>query len=184
MRDGGAVYAGATPGDFTSIALSCLFVCSYFRRGWILQEVILPKFAELFWGEARIDYSWFSRATIDLRGRYGGCFSGDALAGMEAVRQIQYLRDSLHSHSKKCPFAGLVLRACYQTFSDPRDHIYGLLGLQKICHDMPFKHPLFQPDYSSSHLDCYKSAAQTLLIEREDIGILSLVAHRKMIDDE
>ncbi|KAJ4989724.1 heterokaryon incompatibility protein [Stagonosporopsis vannaccii] len=171
------------PNTASQSALQHLFERPYFRRGWIIQEIVLPKNAEIFWGQACINYLWLESATAFLTG-YDALFQDLAQLGMAAVNQIAQFRKVLHDTLEKYPFTQILMHAVYQTFSDPRDHIYGLLGLQKICRDMAFRRPLFYPDYTVSRLECYKSAVEILLTERGDIGILSLVAHRSQIPND
>src|SRR5690242_6972957 len=169
------------PYEPTQTALEHLFESPYFRRGWIIQEIVLPKSVEIFWGEACINYLSMESANQSLLYYHSARFHYPARHGMRALDQIRHLRELLHDTLEQCPFTQILTHAAYQGFSDPRDHIYGLLGLQKICRDMTFKRPLFYPDYTISHLECYKSAVETLLTEREDLGILSLIRHRSQI---
>ncbi|KAJ8118593.1 hypothetical protein OPT61_g484 [Boeremia exigua] len=177
LRTGGTVSTDDVLDKTTIVALEHLFARSYFRRGWIVQEVVLPKTAEIIWDQACINYLWFQAATSDLFAHHLREFSDSALYGLLAVDRIRSFRFKLHDTPGEYAFARVLMLFNNQEFGDPRDHIYGLLGLQKICRDMNLKRPLFQPNYTISYLECYKSAAETLLIEHQDMGIISLVQH-------
>ena len=165
------------PGGFVPVALEHFFTRPYFRRGWVVQEIVLPGKADMFWGLAQIDFHWFCRADHGLRVLWSPKFSGDARDGLWAIAFIQRLRGSAHEFPTQYPFSKLLMYTREQKFSDPRDRIYGLLGLAKICCELASKPLLLRPDYSISMLECYKRATETLLTECKDTSILSLVKY-------
>lgn len=180
----GAVTLDQPPDDVEIAALEQLFTCPYFLRGWIIQEIVLPKTAELSWGRARINYLWISEFTRKLRDPYSTYFTALARSGMEGIDEIRRIRYALHDTPKQFPFTELLMSTSSNIFTDPRDYIYGLLGLQKICRDMTLQRPLFQPDYTLDYIECHKSAIETLLVDRGDLCIVSLQYYRDVITDD
>jgi len=72
----------------------------------------------------------------------------------------------------------LLASTVYVTFSDPKDRIYGLLGLKTIEHDPADGRLLVDPDYSITPMECYRRVASKLLLEWHDFRVLSWAGHR------
>jgi hypothetical protein len=168
-------------GEFTLLALRCLFACPYFRRGWVVQEAVLHSTNEVFWGKARLDFEWLGYTAHHLENSWS-LLSGASYEGLEAVSSMRILRIGIHEISSTYRFSSLLIYTRCQSFSDPRDHVYGLLGLKTACCELTLNASLFQPDYNAGVADCYRTATEALL-ECGDIGILALVEHFRTIAD-
>lgn len=168
--------------DITMEALWYLFERPYFSRGWIVQELVLPKSVQVYCDEACINYRFLENFVFEA---WDSNAEKEFAVGYrledDRVLWIRDLRQNLHDTSKSIRFTEMLMLTRHQNFSDPRDCVYGLLGLQDLCHDMNFQRPLFKPDYTVSTIKCYKSLVETLLIDRGDIGILTLVRHSDLV---
>lgn len=136
--------------------------------------MVLAKTADIFWDKAQVKFAWLSEAARSVLRHYVFAFSSDAIQGAASVSTIRGLHRDMHRIPAQCPFSDLLIQTCYQVFSDSKDNIYGLLGLQKLCSDMAPDTPLFKPDYHTTDFHCYKMATETLLIRCGDLGMLAL----------
>jgi hypothetical protein len=138
------------PFDYTKFsALSNLFQRQYWKRVWIIQEVALSQKARLICGKVEIDfwivrhafYTW--RSMQDMECALIGI--ADQIAFSTFWLGLQFSPIPLAAMSAKqegISLLDLVQRSGYALASDPRDKIYGLLGL------IPSGGVLFLPDYS------------------------------------
>jgi hypothetical protein len=173
--------------DVTTKALWYLFEYPYFSRGWVVQELVLPKSVEVYCDEACINYRFLEnfvrKSAFDFS-------SADGTSAFRVRRKdyriawIRELRKRLHDNPRPMAFTEMLMLTRHGIFSDPRDCVYGLLGLQRLCRDMSFQRPLFKPDYTISWTECYKSFVETLLIDRGDIGVLTLAKHSDLVVDD
>lgn len=128
--------------DLIRQGLRYLGDASYWSRIWIIQEVVLARKARLRVGD--YDFSWNSVYRMRLEARHSKSWSlhdmGWAMTNILDLRQDWYKGRPLDLVNGMRDFGT-------QKCSDPRDKIYGLLGLmtQKPC----------VPDYSKSSKDLY-----------------------------
>jgi hypothetical protein len=186
--------------DVTMKALWYLFECPYFSRGWIVQELVLPRSVQVYCNEACINYRLLEENQFQptnqptnrlLEDFVRKSHSSDAQRISASrfrmndyrILWIRALREKLHDIPTSIAFSEMLRLTRHQNFSDPKDCVYGLLGLQRLCRDMRFQHPLFKPDYTISRAECYKSFVETLLIGRGDISVLTLVRHSDLVVD-
>ncbi|KAK4555079.1 hypothetical protein LTR86_007845 [Recurvomyces mirabilis] len=133
----------SAPADDGSIMSATESVCarSYFRRLWIVQEVLLSKEIYLYCGYDVLAWDTLQKLTVgDGKDnefvRRGNCLSYVKLA-LARTRGISMNDWQLE---------GLIDRFSTQECSDARDKIYGMLGL--IAASKDFASPLpFTPDY-------------------------------------
>lgn len=171
--------------DVTMEALSYLFDRPYFSRGWIVQELVLPKSGQVYCDEACINYRFLENFVRESQDSDAQRISASRFPMKDyRIGWIRELRRKLHDTPASIAFTEMLMLTCHQNFSDPRDCVYGLLGLERICLEMRFQRPLFKPDYTISRAECYKSFMETLLIDRGDIGVLTLVKHSDLVMDD
>jgi hypothetical protein len=163
-------------------ALRSLLDNTYFRRGWIVQEVALPARVEMHWGKARINFDLVCRAAYYLHVMHRVQLHGSRKC-LRALDGIHKFRLTTHKKMhKKYRFSEILSKTSRSLFTDPRDYLYGMLGLQNLCIDGQSGETLFQPDYKASVLDCYKRVTETMLCRYGDLGFLALVDHRGETD--
>jgi hypothetical protein len=147
-----------------------LFELPWFSRLWVFQEAALSRFCTFVFGSCRtIPWNDLARgvclmrifAIRDIPDPRGV----DLIIG--AVLQANCSRDG-------SPLLALVSQNVNQECTDPRDHIFGLLGLTVWAKQRLRWPPLIQPSYVKSVSDCMRDATR-VMIEQE--GNLSPLLH-------
>ena len=165
--------SGDDPIDIQSAAMNALrHACSsqWFSRGWVVQEVALGASTSVFWGHAEISFEWLGIAAS------GGLISASDMCTFNMLNC--YFLFELCPLSKASGFLekscfDLLLSTGHVIFSDPKDRIYGLLGLKTSDHDPADGRLLIDPDYSITTVECYRRVASKLLLEWHDLRVLS-----------
>lgn len=130
------------------LALRALFERPYFRRMWIVQEVALGKKCVVYCGSCSVSWQDLSKAAL--------CLEDDAEHQIEAhrvVRMIMTLRRNNVAGGRiggYRPLTELIHQSFNLLCTNPRDKIYGVLGLAS---DINPEH--FSPNYSLSCQDVY-----------------------------
>jgi hypothetical protein len=126
----------------------------YWKRLWIVQEVVLARDLRIQCGESSIE--WF------VMGKFLACLKYTCDSDYRGPRYIPALRYTpaaklgyFRSETKQSWLRDLILSKSLATFrnakcSDPRDKIYGLLGLSNDRNDSIY------PDYNRSLLELYE----------------------------
>ncbi|KAK4231677.1 heterokaryon incompatibility protein 6,OR allele [Podospora fimiseda] len=150
-------------------ALIFLLQRPWFLRTWIIQEAALAKNATVVCGSHFVDWETFCRAVsyaIDL-----DYFAMTSPEIYSAIRNIYRARQQISSGQFIKP---LDLLASFRIFqaTDPRDKIFGILGLlnPSDLQKMHFK----QPNYSMSLPDVYTQLAIDCLTLENNLDILSM----------
>ncbi|KAI5373407.1 hypothetical protein J4E82_007929 [Alternaria postmessia] len=159
--------------EVTDVAIDALqLVCSspWFSRGWVVQEVALSTSASVFWGHSEIDFDWLGIAVycvIDIDAsrlslEMGYCQSLSSV--WSNARRSRGLRQSLFN---------LIALTSGFIFGEPKDRIYGLLGLKTFECDLADGQSFIDPDYNITTMECYRRVAAKLLTEWHDFRPLS-----------
>lgn len=162
-------------------ALTDLFTRSYFGRIWIVQEILLAKTAEVICGSHTIPWPdfWHAATVIVNLGLVVD-------VGKTEVRQrwiwhrlisIGELWEHRHALSGLWPSLPTPsLHALVELFlgnqvTDPRDRIYGMLGMVRPESQFGWDNPL-QADYTKSIEDVYRSAFEWSLKDSQKLAML------------
>jgi hypothetical protein len=110
-----------------NLAVAKLFRNDYFRRGWVIQEVVMGKKGYVHWGEGSIYsgvLSLAARLVITLEYRK---LMDDEVAwtGVNNWFMMEQLRTRARDH----PFIRCLQLARRNMFTDPLDRVYGLLAM-------------------------------------------------------
>ena len=152
-------------------ALKTVFERPYFRRVWIVQEVALARDALICCG--RWSTTW-SDMVVAAQLLVTGGVQGEEAFGV--VQIIERLRQENLARSKERLVELLpVSRELKST--DPRDKIYGILGLTSDATETAF-----QPDYTLSVADVYKRVTKSIIKSRGLLDILANVAFPRAIE--
>ncbi|KAH6865970.1 heterokaryon incompatibility protein-domain-containing protein [Alternaria rosae] len=169
---------GDDPPDIDLAATHALRqICSplWFSRGWVVQEVALGISTSVFWGHAEIGFEWLGVAASC------GILSAshDFSFGMLHCYFLFELCPLFKTYGplRKSCFA-LLRATMHVTFSDPKDRIYGLLGLSTLEYDPTDGRLLVDPDYSITTMECHRRVASKLLLEWHELRVLSWAGHR------
>lgn len=157
-------------------ALVDLFERDYWRRLWVVQEVNNAPYGIVYCGNKRTPWSKFARVSEIL-----GPFENDLLyrfARPTRVDRISYW-SCLTKHGPKslilpceAPLDDLLSYYRSRSTRDPRDKLYGLLGIlpSQIRRD-------FKPDYKSSPEKLYRDIVEYVLRTTRSLSIICEAHH-------
>ncbi|KAL9114344.1 MAG: hypothetical protein Q9227_001766 [Pyrenula ochraceoflavens] len=136
----------------TAHPLECLFRSSWFRRKWVIQEVVLSRQVDVVFHDFRIDWNWIGLASAILRTLDDDFIQRHRLFNMYNAYLIFRLGRSTRlnqSFPLEISFLQLLrLTAAFKT-SEEKDTVFALLGLQTTDHH-PQDSPLIRTDYSKT----------------------------------
>ncbi len=157
------------------LSMSELFKRPWFDRMWVLQEIGTDAPSELYWGDAVLDWADVSAAASLLKDH------GYALRReYDLLVWKPWYMDKLFSPSeymsKALCFTFELHRARWQVASDPRDHIFALLG-HPAARGGPDAAVVPQADYTKSVEDVYLDFTARVLQRGDSLMILNTVQH-------
>lgn len=160
-----------------STAMSRLYLCAFFRRGWVIQEVALSSIAVVHWGHAQINFAWLGLAAYITTYRHLEWY---ALSD-EAHDNVATICDMYHIYFDQpnpsvclVEYLEITRRAL---FSDARDKVFGLLGLRTLDSNPLESDTFIKVDYGIHKQHCYQAVAEKYLIQQRNLEILSSVHH-------
>lgn len=160
------------------VFLASMLQCRWFARAWVVQEVGLARDPRVWYGDAEFSYRdvtrlalWQQQCAPQLVARAGLEFN---------TIHIEWLDwTGAPEASGKSPdrtFLELMNQASGLGCSDPRDHIYSLLG-HPLAQLPGSKGLIVTPDYERPVPDVYRELAMNLLQLPGGLRILSAVEH-------
>ena len=160
--------------EVTDVAIDALrLVCRshWFSRGWVVQEVALSTSTSVFWGHSEIDFDWLGVAV------YCATRKDVSRVSNEMIR-CQFLfsvwfGSRRSSYGQSQTLFNLIYLTDGLTFNEPRDRIYGLLGMKTRECDLANGQSFIDPDYNITTMECYRRVTAKLLAKRHDFRILS-----------
>ena len=153
----------------------------WWRRIWVVQEVLLSNEARIIWGPISIPWSTVTNAAANFVSHHGSCCRGLA-AYMAAddwaifvkyrtlVQDIEYQRVQLSEEGFQLTTLLGVFGSRLST--DPRDKIYGLLGL--VTDWDVSRTPRITADYNQTISTVYQSAVLSIIFDTLVAEILVL----------
>jgi hypothetical protein len=149
----------------------------WFGRGWIIQEVVLGTAACIYWGHAEFDFAWIGVAALvaTRTARFNMMPLGSIPIRYCVFIYLMYGR-ICHS-GRIVSFFTLLLNTTGFTFSEAKDRVYGLLGMETLECNPANGQPFVDPDYSISTMKCYRRITAKLLVKRKDLRVLSWTPH-------
>jgi hypothetical protein len=161
------------PSELTNVAIDALeLVCHspWFGRGWVVQEVALSTSTSVFWGHSEIDVEWLAMAAYYVSSKHSFRVS-------QGIVNCQFLhlvwRKSRRSWGPRQSLINLIYSTTDMAFNEPKDRIYGLLGLETLECDLANGQSFIDPDYNITTMECYRRVAAKLLSEWHDLRVLS-----------
>ena len=171
------------PEDCDWDALESFYSADWFQRLWVVQEVALAKQALCICGDRLIPWRAVGLAACWMvhRQYWRKEYCGHGVAGVyNAFRIMACDYFQLYSHKL---WSLLELGRSFNT-SDPRDKVFGLLGLHSQKRNVRKDGAGF-PDYSLSTLAVYRAATRAAIMESRGLSILEGVDKRlRSIDGE
>jgi hypothetical protein len=162
------IAAASGPHDLRN--LLPLLTCRWFGRLWALQEVALARGATAFWGCAQVNFELIGATFLHLLKYHRADFV--QLDPHHGLRKSFGMLDYWTSSWDDVSFIEVLVVSRMLKASDPRDKVYGLLGLT-ASDSHPDSSTFIEPDYSLSTAEVYISVAKKALVQRR-ISILSL----------
>ena len=169
-------------------ALTELIKRSYFKRGWIIQEMILGKSMRLLCGERS---STLSSLTLLVNSAFGRSPEhDDRVEGMKAVlRETGTEIRKIHAYNKNHSSESLTLNNYLHELlfdfptkltSDPSDQIYSLLAVSQ-----PYtrQQNRITVDYTLPFTEVYKAATEYIINGTQTLKILLEAAHHPSADN-
>ncbi|KAI5868504.1 HET-domain-containing protein [Durotheca rogersii] len=168
---------GDSFGDVVRV-MRFILVNPWFSRVWTIQESCL-RYPKLFIGHLGVDLDKFASLfqTVSMQLKYNYTFAGSAR--LVAFQQIDELQSSLQRNDENdsnklnsAELLGELFRISCRTYStDPRDQVYGLLGL--FNHLTTEKLPAYlAPNYDLCYEQIFWDYASFVLQFSGDLGIL------------
>ncbi|KAI8957047.1 heterokaryon incompatibility protein-domain-containing protein [Daldinia sp. FL1419] len=141
------------------------FFQPWFTRVWVLQEIVLAKAATIVYGDRWIDWIRILKAVDALRRlqlgqhthiwRLSGASRADSIQRcwirVRTAKSQDTQRQSIHLE-----LADLLWQTRFFEKTEPRDRLYGILGLLK---DDAHKEKLLEVDYTKSVADIFRDLA-------------------------
>ncbi len=156
---------------------------SYWSRVWVVQEIALGAQVLLHHGRHIIPLDILFNAAHRMRKHYYGCCYHHCAAdtnnkwsnvfsilnGLDSIADFDILR-SPNKPSDIARLSNVLLAGMdFREATDPRDQVYGLLGLVPGCQN----DPLLRPDYNLPISQVYTRAAFKIMRDSEDLRLLS-----------
>ncbi|CZR59949.1 uncharacterized protein PAC_09844 [Phialocephala subalpina] len=170
------------------VGLKLLLSNAWWQRIWTVQEVVLPKRSLVVWGTQRLPFHILTDATKSVVDHRGSCCCEFHATFSDALKTILVTFTSSVGGIKAVhdpnvlptiPLRDLLWRFRYRQASNPKDKVFGLLGMIK-----DFKNALrLDLDYAMTLTEIYTEVGLEIL--REDCSftfvnysLISLVGHR------
>lgn len=152
--------------------LAQLYDNDWFRRRWVIQEVVCSQSAEVVWGKCRIAWHWVGLCAAILRTQH--TFRADHLRAMPAARGVYaaYLIFRLSRHGSPDgmlflpSFLHLLRLTRNFTSSESLDQFFALLGI--ATRENPAgAAPFVTPDYGMNEMQLCRLVAERFLTSRD-----------------
>ncbi|ERF75158.1 hypothetical protein EPUS_06198 [Endocarpon pusillum Z07020] len=171
--------AGA--GEEVRSALGSLLYREWFRRLWIFQEVVLARKGQIVCGSKVLPWDDFSSATSALARLQVHQFSiiyPDVVAGLrglEAIQEMEAAAEARKYEGRDLNPAFLLDLARRRAVTEPRDRVYGILGLAS-----PRLRDKITVDYSQRDLSAlyrlYVECGKACLEEDTSLSVLYMLS--------
>jgi hypothetical protein len=158
---------------------------SYFRRKWILQEVVKAREALAILGNEAIPWDHIQNLVAGLKYRGFIPYLAPELVndlnrtGFDSIQNIALIADvrqQLHTGSKIDLLSLLAYTVGFRC-TDPRDHVMSLL---RLASDVDPEDSELTPDYGLTYEEMSKNLAVWYFREKKDLQLLSCVPYRPM----
>ncbi|KAK9772844.1 putative Heterokaryon incompatibility domain-containing protein [Seiridium cardinale] len=159
------------------LSIADLFKQDWFWRVWVLQEAFLAQSAVVCWGQVEIDWRWVGLAASILRTSYHNICDHMGIGGVYNAYHMFRMSRSSDLPSPPASMTQLLRLTRQLGVTDPRDRLYGLLGIKTTDND-PEHGSLFMPvDYTIESDELWNRVAWKEIQSTNSLAILSSVQH-------
>jgi hypothetical protein len=160
-------------------AVSQLFNCRWFWRVWVIQEVALAGSASVLWGKGEIQWRWIGLAAAIIRTNDYQIHARHTLAGMYNAYFMYRLstREDDGNPLRGAAFLDLLRLTRQFEVTDPRDRIYGLLGLLDLGNDQDREILSIRPNYTLPADEIYHRIGMSIVDSSKSLDLLSSVQY-------
>ena len=155
--------------DHSGHVLNDLFSRPYWRRSWVIQEIVCAKKVTLQCGPHSLD--WEDMKSIDSLYNHNAIDSRDRAAAVA----LQSLRQS-YRFGERLGLDHLLFATRHHLCTNVEDRIFSLLSLLSKADAAD---PLLQVDYMKSWTLIFGLATQFILTKSQDLNVLSYAAERR-----
>ncbi|KAI7188181.1 hypothetical protein KC363_g5632 [Hortaea werneckii] len=175
--------------DFDFSSLLQLFACPWFKRLWVVQEVALARQNICHYGDLQIPFKdiirtarWLLHKQNHLHFRFW-----DEI-GLGNAAMIWKYADSeqgtFGNNTTRAPATLFNLLDDLQSFEvhEPRDHVYGLLGLHRRLRQSSSRSSLLQVDYEKSLANILRDGTLYAIRESRSLEVFNYISRRSADD--
>ena len=167
-------------------SLAALLLRRWFRRSWVIQEVVLSQDLIVFCGTQEILFPELGKVAnlIMVRDRITGLRSSLKFTPIDSIANTveanlcdlvewreRYLRGKPEDLAL-FTLTQLLLETSAFHATDPRDKIYSVYGLLSLSNTSK---PKWTPDYTKSAAQCFAEATKVIIEEERNLDILCSV---------
>ena len=161
-------------------AIRFLYFNSWFERLWVIQEVALASHAVVMLRDLEISWKWIGLAAAVIRANFTKIVWNQSELQMTVSRgilnayfiyRISLSQDVLVPLSLS--FHQLIVYTRHFICKDPRDQVYGLLGIPTIDTDPEIEKLFIEPDYNLTAVEVREKVAFKVLHTSEALDLLS-----------
>jgi hypothetical protein len=154
-------------------SISHFFARQWFERIWCVQEIILAQQGILLLDICQIPWECVGTAAAILTAQISNpAHFGSGRQQRDKARQC-ISAAQLYLHNGKETILGNLETFCIRKATDPRDFVYGLVGLQ----DNDLAGGILEPDYSKKATEIYIDVVVATVNDISGLRILSNVQH-------
>ncbi|KAI0192093.1 heterokaryon incompatibility protein-domain-containing protein [Xylaria flabelliformis] len=167
----------------------------WFRRVWVLQEIALARSAMVLWGTFEIDWEWIGLAAAIIRTNYPrltalrqnsqqvGLYSYKTYLNprvvptgiLNAYFMYRISRSQVYFEAPRFTFHQLLTLTRQFKCEDPRDQIFGILGIPTTDRSPAQDTPFILPDYTKSIAEVYQEVANRIIDSSGSLKLLSSI---------
>ncbi|KAI0104278.1 heterokaryon incompatibility protein-domain-containing protein [Nemania sp. FL0031] len=176
----------------SSKTLVALLESPYWSRVWIVQEMVLGRRVLIHYGRHVLPLQLFIDAEKSMREHYHGCcyehcaadpnnkwsYLYGILKNLSTIRYISRMRVSRRMSDKLALFDTMLGGVDFRKATDPRDQVYGLLGLVSEHTEGD----LLRPDYSLPVSKVYSRACCKIMQNSKNLRLLSYADRQSSVD--
>jgi hypothetical protein len=159
------------------LSIADLFDRTWFWRVWVVQESILARAAVVKWANAEIDWKFVGLAAAILRNSYGGICEEMKTFGVYNAYLMFRMSPMSDLPPPNLSFLQLLRLTRQLEVTNPRDRVYGLLGMTTVDNNPGTNSLFIDPDYTITEAELWLKVAWKMIRDTGNLSILSSVQY-------